>query len=203
MPQPYASALTTAEHSAGDTRLTKVRQFASIAERSMERMPPASASGGPTFINVGSAEADVSALLDFDLRSRNAIVWTSAKLRGPLPQLATYNGAGEYNWPLRRCGNNLRRLLAKAHGQSVFLSKIRKAGHRCLELQHNGAGWTVTLLSDDDLGLAMDRLHLGLPLEIFLGSRAGFSVLDVVFLAEDKHHDVRVLFNGARFSQVR
>src|SRR6185312_16737461 len=54
------------------------------------------------------------------------------------------------------------------------------------EVQHHGVGWAVTLLANDDLGLALVR-----------------AVFVVVLVAVDEHDDVRILLDGAGFAQVR
>src|SRR5579864_8783321 len=61
----------------------------------------------------------------------------------------------------------------------------------------------MPLLADDDLGTAVDLFHLGLPIEIFLAARARFFVAQIIFLAEHEQHDVGILLDRARLTQVR
>jgi hypothetical protein len=62
----------------------------------------------------------------------------------------------------------------------------------------------VALLADDDLGLAVQRLHVLLPLghglQVVLARLLAFLV---VLAPVDEHHHVRVLLDGARLAQVR
>ena len=61
----------------------------------------------------------------------------------------------------------------------------------------------MALLADDDLGLAMQVAHpLGPFRHLVELVVRGFFPLDVIFLAEDKHHDVGVLLDRARFPKV-
>src|SRR6185437_2883458 len=46
------------------------------------------------------------------------------------------------------------------HGQMVILGEVGEARELALEVELHGAGRTVTLLADDDLGLAVRRVHL-------------------------------------------
>ncbi len=61
----------------------------------------------------------------------------------------------------------------------------------------------MTLLADDHLGLAVHALHVLLPLQVVFGAGLGLAVVEVVFLAIDEHHHVRVLLDRPGFTQVR
>src|SRR5262249_11176133 len=87
--------------------------------------------------------------------------------------------------------------------QPVFLGEIGEACHAGLELQLNGSGRSGALLADDDLGLAVYRVHFGLPLEVLFRAGARLLVLEIIFLAEQEQHDVGVLLDRAGFAQVR
>ena len=50
-------------------------------------------------------------------------------------------------------------------GSCSVALEIVETRHRGFELQIDGAGRTVALLADDDLGLAVHGRHLDLPLE--------------------------------------
>jgi hypothetical protein len=54
-------------------------------------------------------------------------------------------------------------------------ARFGEAGHVGLEGELDGAGGAVALLADDHLGLAVDLVHLGLPLEVL--SVPGFGSL--------------------------
>src|SRR6476646_4316347 len=78
-------------------------------------------------------------------------------------------------------------------GELVFLGEIGEARHIVLEVQRDVTGWSVALLADDDLGLAVDFFHFRRPLEVFFSSGARFAIAQVIFFAKHKHHDVGVL----------
>ena len=74
--------------------------------------------------------------------------------------------------------------------------KVSKTGELRLERQFDSADGAVTLLADDDLGLAMQALHVLDP--FFHGRQIFFTrlfTLFLVFAAIDEHHHVGVLFN--------
>jgi hypothetical protein len=49
----------------------------------------------------------------------------------------------------------------------------------------------------------MDGFHLRLPFEMLFAAGARLAVLEIVFLAENEHHDVGVLLDRSGFAQVR
>src|SRR3569623_52437 len=69
-------------------------------------------------------------------------------------------------------------------------------------MQLDGAGRSMTLLADDDLGLAVDQRHFQLTLLVFRRADLGLLVLEVIFLAVHEQHDVGVLFDRAGFAKV-
>src|SRR6516162_144536 len=64
--------------------------------------------------------------------------------------------------------------------------QIVEAGDARVELEVHRAGRAMTLLADDDLRLAMDGSHFGLPLDVFVRTRARFLVAEVIFLPENE-----------------
>ena len=62
----------------------------------------------------------------------------------------------------------------------TIMSEIREAGHIRLELHLDGTRRAVSLLADDDLGLAMGLLHLAHPFEVFVGAFAGLASVAAV-----------------------
>src|SRR3954470_181561 len=87
-------------------------------------------------------------------------------------------------------------------GEPSGVGQIREARHVSVEVQLHGPGRSVSLLADDEFGLAVNLLHLGQPFEMLFRARARFLVLQVVLLAEDKQHDVCVLLDRSRLAQV-
>ena len=88
--------------------------------------------------------------------------------------------------------------------QVLFVREIGEARHLGLEGEFDGAGRAVALLADDDFGLAVRPLHA--PPAISTNSSVpsrGCLLLQIIFLAEDEHHDVGVLLDRAGFAQVR
>src|SRR6187455_2174236 len=53
----------------------------------------------------------------------------------------------------------------------IVACQIVEARHRGVELQIDGAGRTVALLADDDLGLAVGGVHLDLPFDVLVRAR--------------------------------
>src|SRR6516225_4263967 len=84
----------------------------------------------------------------------------------------------------------------------ILSVEVREPGNVGLKLQLDRTGWTMALLADNDLGLAVNGIHLGLPFKMLLGAGPRFFILEVVLLAEDKHHHIGVLLNRPRLSQV-
>src|SRR6056297_3279656 len=84
-----------------------------------------------------------------------------------------------------------------------WFHEIAEAGEPALEAQLDRADRSVALLADDDLGLAVQRLHVLLPLghglEIVL---AGLFPFLVVLAPVDEHHHVRVLLDRPGLAQV-
>src|SRR5215813_9539060 len=87
-------------------------------------------------------------------------------------------GGGRVTWASRKIDDRRARyprvaLPAEWHlGQPLVVSEIGETRHVGLELQLHRAGRAVALLADDDLGLAVHRLHVGLPLEMLFGPGA-------------------------------
>src|ERR1700730_1753288 len=79
----------------------------------------------------------------------------------------------------------------------IVARQIVEAGDRGIELQVDVAGGAMTLLADDDLGLAVGRIHLGLPLDVVVGARPWLLVAEVILLAEHEQHHVGVLLDRA------
>src|SRR5580704_8194624 len=92
---------------------------------------------------------------------------------------------------LRLPSSTTARVLVLLRGPVLDI-KISKTSECALELQVNGAGGAMTLLADDDLGLAMDCGHLGLPLDVLVGAGPGLLVAEIVFLAIHEHDHVGV-----------
>src|SRR5690606_10830916 len=67
--------------------------------------------------------------------------------------------------------------------QVAVVGEVEEAGELALEAERHGAGRAVALLGDDHLGLAARVVHLGFPLDVFLGAELRLLVLQVVFLA--------------------
>ncbi len=85
-----------------------------------------------------------------------------------------------------------------------WLREVAEAGELTLERQANGADGAVALLADHNFGFAVQALHFILPRGHFVVLViTGLFALFVVFLAVHEHHDVGVLLNRARFTQVR
>src|SRR5215467_5809769 len=87
-------------------------------------------------------------------------------------------------------------------GQMILSGEVREAGNVGLKLQLDRTGWTMALLADNDLGLAVNGIHLGLPFEVLLGAGSRLFVLEVILFTEDKHHHIGVLLNRPRLAQV-
>jgi len=74
--------------------------------------------------------------------------------------------------------------------------EIGEAGHRSVELQFDRPCGTMTLLTNNNLGLAIHALAFGQPFREFLAVCLGrLAYLMIVFLPEYKEDDVRILFN--------
>ena len=81
--------------------------------------------------------------------------------------------------------------------------EVGEAGELRLELHLYGAGRAMALLADDDLSRAVRRVHLGLPLEVLLGTGARLLHGEVILLTIDEHHHIGVLLDRARLAEVR
>src|SRR5580704_177304 len=79
--------------------------------------------------------------------------------------------------------------------QMVVAGEVAETRDLGIELQVDRAGWSVALLADDDLGLAVGRIHLDLPLDVLVGARPRLLVAQVVFLAVHEQDDVGVLLD--------
>src|SRR5262249_5220826 len=64
--------------------------------------------------------------------------------------------------------------------------QIVEAGDAGVELEVHGAGWAMALFADDDLRLAVNGGHFGLPLDVLVRTWARFLVAEVIFLAENE-----------------
>src|ERR1700747_292553 len=87
--------------------------------------------------------------------------------------------------------------------QMAVLGEIAEPGDRRIEVQFDGTGRTVTLLADDDFGLAVHQGHVELPLLIFRRARAWLLVAEIILLAIHEDDEVGVLFDRAGFTQIR
>src|SRR5260221_13692246 len=95
-------------------------------------------------------------------------------------------------------------------GDVVVADVIVELGDLALEAQLDRADRAMALLGDDDFGEPGDALDILRPavaavVELVVGlvrpaHRLGTA--DIVFLAEDEHDDVGVLFDRARFAEV-
>src|SRR6056297_4001318 len=81
--------------------------------------------------------------------------------------------------------------------------QVAEARELAFEAEFDRADRAVALLADDDLGLAVQLFHAFLPGGDFIEPVIrGFLAFGVIFLAEDEHHHIRVLFDRAGFAQV-
>ena len=92
--------------------------------------------------------------------------------------------------------------LLSSFRQHIVLGEVAKARELTFEGQFDGSDRAVTLLSNDDFGLARDLAHLGHLVGKFRRSLVRFVSFHIIFLSEHEHHDVGVLFDRARFTQV-
>src|ERR1700686_4641549 len=97
-------------------------------------------------------------------------------------------------WPALRLPSSAAKALLLLRGP-VLEIKISKASECAVKLQVDRAGGAMTLLADDDLGLAVGRIHLGLPLDMLVGARPRLLVAEVVLLAEHEHDHVGILLD--------
>src|SRR6266516_7065614 len=78
----------------------------------------------------------------------------------------------------------------------VCAIEIGEAGHRGVELQFDRPCGTMTLLTNNNFGLAIHALAFRQPFRKFLAVCLGWlAYLMVVFLPEYKEDDVGILFN--------
>ena len=88
--------------------------------------------------------------------------------------------------------------------------EVVEAGEFALEVQFDGADRAVALFGDDDLGHIAGVFQALFPLFLFLHEvLVGFALVlrrlvpfQVVFLAENEHHHIGVLFDGAGLPEV-
>src|SRR5262245_53124956 len=156
-------------------------QLASIAAKSTVRRPPASVStgaGGCAGRKSGSCRVMAGFMAGRRARVQCQVSDRALTLTRPSPAFSCDNAD-----PLYR----LRHLL--------LAREIGEARDVRLELQFHRTGRAVTLLADDHFSGAVNRFHLGLPLNVFVGPRLGLFVAEVVFLAEHEQHDVGILLN--------
>src|SRR3954467_5909780 len=161
----------TAAHSAGTAVFSSLRQLATMASRSMVRMPGAvtvaAASAAAAFASGDSRSAAVT-----DFRSEAAAMPDPTRRHAVVQPCKAMSVR-----PLR---------------QVALIGEIAKSRELAFEMQFDHAGRSVTLLADDDFGLAVDQRHVELPFFVFRRTRSRLLVGEVVFLAIDKHHDVGV-----------
>src|SRR5262249_43281154 len=161
--------------------LASVFQLASMAARSIVRMPPAS---------VGS---DAGGGTSAGRRSGSWTVITRGLWRGATRP----SSAGARSWPQpsrrrRKLAFSKCALSGPAWGRLdpsrhlIVAREVVEAGARRVELDVDGAGRAVALLADDDLGLAVHAGHLHLPFRILVGARPRLLVAQVIFLTEHK-----------------
>ena len=70
-----------------------------------------------------------------------------------------------------------------------------------LESEFDGSCRAVPLFADNDFGLAMRLFLGGLPGDELLGSRAGLSAVQIIFLAKYEEDDIGILLYRAGFAQ--
>lgn len=85
----------------------------------------------------------------------------------------------------------------------VRVDKIGKARELALKRQIHGAGRAMSLLADDDFGLAPRCRKLNFPFHVSIGAGRRLSILQIIFFAIDKEYDVGVLFNRPGLAEVR
>src|SRR5882762_2534283 len=96
-------------------------------------------------------------------------------------------------------------------GQPRVADVVLEPRGLAVEAQRRLADGAVTLLGHHDVGEAVDLLAALLPavvavaelLDALLGPLRRLRAGEIVFLAEDEHHDVGVLLDGAGLSEVR
>src|ERR1700676_79231 len=83
-------------------------------------------------------------------------------------------------------------------GLLILTRQIGEPGHHRIELQLDGAGWSMTLLTDDQLGLAVVLVSFRQPFDELLPIRfRRLAHLMIVLLAEHEHDHVGVLLDRA------
>ncbi|MNQ76957.1 hypothetical protein D3C85_918090 [compost metagenome] len=82
------------------------------------------------------------------------------------------------------------------------MGQVAEADGVRVEGQLDDADGAVTLLADDHLRLALQPVHVLLPLQVLLGALARFGAAQVVAFAIDEHDAVGVLLDRAGFTQV-
>src|ERR1051325_5144888 len=132
-----------------------------MASRSMVRTPGA--------VAVAAASA-AAALASGDNRSAAAIDFRSDA--GAMPH--STRGPGEVQPCMAMSVSPFR--------QVALLCEIAEARELAFEMQFDRTGWAVTLLADNDFGLAVHQRHLELPFFVFRRARARLLVGEVVFL---------------------
>src|SRR4051812_42715699 len=165
-----------------------------MASRSIVRMPPASAAGGPKAVSAGADGLSVAPVVDgiavspsamrFGLAGPGRAVYAALVTR-PVGQLA---GKGLAVHPL---------------GQMVLAGERGEAGHRAIELQFDRTGRAMALLADDNFRLAGDLVAFRHPGgELVAIALQRLAHLMIVLFAVDEQHDVRVLLDRAGLAQV-
>ena len=152
----------------------------------MVRMPPASAAGGPSVRGGGCGR---SGALGLEAAGRHGLVMAALLPGRKAAPMALSPGD-------QATGQSRVR-------QAAFAREIAEARDRGVELELDRSGRAVALLADDELGLAVDRGHLGLPFEMLFAAGPRLLVAQIIFLAEHEQHHVGVLLDRAGFTQVR
>src|ERR1700753_4195741 len=132
-PQPYALALMTAEHSAGTAVFSSLRQLATRASRSTVRTPLAADSAAAL---LASDERTESAGSDFGSGAMFIRYFRRANAAVQPDRFPALVG------PVRHL---------------VVRRQIAEPGYAAFKLQLDRTGWTVALLTDDHLGLAVHQ----------------------------------------------
>ena len=83
------------------------------------------------------------------------------------------------------------------------MRQIAETGNIGFELKIHSPDRPVPLLADDDFGPAADKLHFRHPLLEFGRTFSRLCTFNIVLFAVHEHDHVGVLFDGARFAQVR
>src|SRR6185295_1359612 len=172
----------TAAHSDGIARRPSSNQLATIAPRSIVRIPPVSGTSESALRSAGASDT-----------SRSRAVLASAIRRGLAARRPPVHGTSGH---LGGCLHALRQTgLARERGEACY---------RCVELQFDSTCRPMALLADDDFGFAMHFVGLRQPFREFfaIGFQRLAHLMVVLFTIDEQNH-VGVLLDRAGFSQIR